>query len=117
MRFLPSLRPMALGIDVQTAGCNAQVCALAGVDMKSASFVPKNSLLAAGCACISKSMVAGVRSSSASRGFFICSQLSCRPLDVAAVQQAAGHLVGEHDFRNFCKMDVEKVHTFRRGEH
>ena len=29
------------------------------------------------------------------------------------MQQAAGYLVGEHDFRNFCKMDVEHVLTFR----
>ena len=37
----------------------------------------------------------------------------CRPLDIPAMQQAASYLVGEHDFRNFCKMDVEHVLTFR----
>ena len=27
---------------------------------------------------------------------------------------AAAHLVGPHDFRNFCKLDVEHVHSFER---
>jgi hypothetical protein len=30
-------------------------------------------------------------------------------LDLAAMQEAAQHLVGEHDFRNFCKADVAQV--------
>lgn len=29
------------------------------------------------------------------------------------MQQAADHLLGDNDFRNFCKMDVEHVLTFR----
>ena len=30
------------------------------------------------------------------------------------MQQAAALFVGEHDFRNFCKMDLEHVKSFRR---
>jgi tRNA pseudouridine38/39 synthase len=30
-------------------------------------------------------------------------------LDLGAMQAAAQHLVGEHDFRNFCKADVAQV--------
>jgi tRNA pseudouridine38/39 synthase len=30
-------------------------------------------------------------------------------LDLAAMQAAAQHLVGEHDYRNFCKADVAQV--------
>ena len=44
---------------------------------------------------------------------YFMTQDSQRPLNIAAMQQAAGYLVGEHDFRNFCKMDVEHVLTFR----
>lgn len=32
-------------------------------------------------------------------------------LDVEAMQQAAQHLLGEHDFRHFCKADVLQVGT------
>ena len=35
-------------------------------------------------------------------------------LDIAAMQQSARHFVGEHDFRNFCKLDLEHVKSFRR---
>lgn len=35
-------------------------------------------------------------------------------LDLAAMNAAAQHLVGEHDFRNFCKADVAQVKNFRR---
>lgn len=36
-------------------------------------------------------------------------------LDVAAMSQAAGYLIGHHDFRNICKMDVANgVITFAR---
>ncbi len=35
-------------------------------------------------------------------------------LDTAAMQQSASHFVGEHDFRNFCKLDLEHVKSFRR---
>lgn len=35
-------------------------------------------------------------------------------LDVAAMQQAAQALLGEHDFRNFCKADVLQVQNFKR---
>jgi len=41
--------------------------------------------------------------------FFIREQL-----DIDAMKQAAQLLVGEHDFRNFCKMDVEHVANFVR---
>ncbi len=30
------------------------------------------------------------------------------------MREAAGQLVGDHDFRNFCKADVGHVHSFRR---
>ncbi len=35
-------------------------------------------------------------------------------LDLAAMQEAAGHFVGDHDFRNFCKVDAQHVSSFRR---
>lgn len=31
-----------------------------------------------------------------------------------AMDFASKKLVGEHDFRNFCKMDAANVHNFRR---
>lgn len=34
--------------------------------------------------------------------------------DLARMQEAAQHFIGEHDFRNFCKMDIENVTNFRR---
>jgi tRNA pseudouridine38/39 synthase len=38
------------------------------------------------------------------------------PLDVDAMHDAAGRLLGEHDFRNFCKIDPSKQLTnFTRG--
>lgn len=37
-----------------------------------------------------------------------------RSLDINAMSQAAALLVGEHDFRNFCKMDVASVSNYRR---
>ena len=36
-------------------------------------------------------------------------------LDVDAMREAAGHLVGEHDFRNFCKADVAQVRRRRKA--
>jgi tRNA pseudouridine38/39 synthase len=35
-------------------------------------------------------------------------------LDVAAMERAAQRLVGEHDFRNYCKMDVSATTNFKR---
>ena len=35
-------------------------------------------------------------------------------LNIAAMHQAASYFIGEHDFRNFCKMDLEHVKSFRR---
>ena len=35
-------------------------------------------------------------------------------LDFKAMDDAAGRLVGEHDYRNFCKMDAKNVHNYRR---
>ncbi|KAI8473916.1 MAG: pseudouridine synthase [Monoraphidium minutum] len=35
-------------------------------------------------------------------------------LDLGAMREAAAALVGEHDFRNFCKADVLQVRNFRR---
>lgn len=38
-----------------------------------------------------------------------------RSLDIAAMQEAASQLVGEHDFRNFCKRDPSKIiQNYRR---
>eukprot|EP00667_Euglena_gracilis_P011912 EG_transcript_12208 len=37
-----------------------------------------------------------------------------RDLDVERMRRAAQHLIGEHDFRNFCKMDVVHVSNFVR---
>lgn len=36
-------------------------------------------------------------------------------LDVPAMQKAAQYLVGEHDFRNFCKADIPTVSNFVRN--
>lgn len=38
-----------------------------------------------------------------------------RGMNIAHMQEAAKHLVGTHDFRNFCKPDVLKVTTFERS--
>jgi tRNA pseudouridine(38-40) synthase len=38
-------------------------------------------------------------------------------MNLSAMRQALTYLVGEHDFRNFCKMDVEKVYNFKRIIH
>ena len=35
-------------------------------------------------------------------------------LDVGKMERAAQRLVGEHDFRNYCKMDVEATTNFKR---
>jgi len=35
-------------------------------------------------------------------------------LDIEAMRTAASDLIGEHDYRNFCKMDVVNVSHFRR---
>nr|GMD55931.1 tRNA pseudouridine(38/39) synthase isoform X1 [Ipomoea batatas] len=35
-------------------------------------------------------------------------------LDVMAMETASQKFVGEHDFRNFCKMDAANVHNYRR---
>ncbi|XP_039125169.1 tRNA pseudouridine(38/39) synthase isoform X2 [Dioscorea cayenensis subsp. rotundata] len=35
-------------------------------------------------------------------------------LDIAAMQKAAKKFVGEHDFRNFCKMDAANVNNYTR---
>lgn len=37
-----------------------------------------------------------------------------RTLDVEAMRQGLHRMQGTHDFRNFCKMDVEKVYNFER---
>lgn len=37
-----------------------------------------------------------------------------RQLDLPQMQAGLDRLVGKHDFRNFCKMDVEKVYNFER---
>lgn len=38
-------------------------------------------------------------------------------LDVGAMRRAAQRLEGDHDFRNFCKMDATAVQSFRRVIH
>ena len=35
-------------------------------------------------------------------------------LDIERMNKAAAYLVGEHDFRNLCKMDVSQVSNFKR---
>ena len=35
-------------------------------------------------------------------------------LDLGAMRRAASHLVGSHDFRNFCRADIPAVTNFRR---
>jgi tRNA pseudouridine38/39 synthase len=35
-------------------------------------------------------------------------------LDLERIQTGLNYLIGTHDFRNFCKMDVEKVYNFVR---
>lgn len=40
-----------------------------------------------------------------------------RGLDLENMREALKLLVGKHDFRNFCKMDVEKVYNFERQIH
>ncbi|BAT94363.1 hypothetical protein VIGAN_08096200 [Vigna angularis var. angularis] len=35
-------------------------------------------------------------------------------LNIPAMESAGNKLVGEHDFRNFCKMDAANVHNYRR---
>ncbi|XP_028220659.1 probable tRNA pseudouridine synthase tag-124 isoform X4 [Glycine soja] len=35
-------------------------------------------------------------------------------LNIPAMEVAGNKLVGEHDFRNFCKMDAANVHNYRR---
>jgi hypothetical protein len=35
-------------------------------------------------------------------------------MDLEKIRQGLQLMVGRHDFRNFCKMNIEKVHTFER---
>jgi hypothetical protein len=35
-------------------------------------------------------------------------------MDLEKIRQGLQLMVGSHDFRNFCKMNIEKVHTFER---
>jgi tRNA pseudouridine38/39 synthase len=35
-------------------------------------------------------------------------------LNIEAMHEAAQYLVGEHDYRNFCKMDAQNVHNYKR---
>ncbi|XP_011621926.1 tRNA pseudouridine(38/39) synthase isoform X1 [Amborella trichopoda] len=35
-------------------------------------------------------------------------------LDISAMGKACNKFIGEHDFRNFCKMDALNVHNYRR---
>ena len=46
------------------------------------------------------------------RYFFLRGQQ--QSLDIAAMQRAADYLVGTHDFRNLCKMDIANVTNFKR---
>jgi tRNA pseudouridine38/39 synthase len=43
--------------------------------------------------------------------------LSPSQLSIDRMREGLQHLVGTHDFRNFCKMDVEKVYNFMRTVH
>ncbi|EFJ22557.1 hypothetical protein SELMODRAFT_105100, partial [Selaginella moellendorffii] len=35
-------------------------------------------------------------------------------LNIDAMKQASQRLLGEHDFRNFCKMDADNIHNYTR---
>lgn len=37
-----------------------------------------------------------------------------KDLNIPAMKQAASYIIGEHDFRNLCKMDIANVSNFRR---
>jgi tRNA pseudouridine38/39 synthase len=45
--------------------------------------------------------------------YFFCQ----RQMDLSRIREGLHLLVGKHDFRNFCKMDVEKVYNFERVIH
>lgn len=45
--------------------------------------------------------------------YFFCK----RRMDLPRIREGLQRLVGRHDFRNFCKMDVEKVYNFERVIH
>lgn len=45
--------------------------------------------------------------------YFFCK----RRMDTNAIREGLNRLVGKHDFRNLCKMDVEKVYNFERLIH
>ena len=55
------------------------------------------------------------RFSAASRTYryFFCK----RQMNLDAIREGLKRLVGRHDFRNLCKMDVEKVYNFERTIH
>ena len=40
---------------------------------------------------------------------------SKRKMNLSKMREAGEHLKGEHDFRNFCKMDVTNVRNFVRS--
>lgn len=46
--------------------------------------------------------------------FFIDASTGSSKLNVDAMQRAASYLIGDHDFRNFCKMDVTNAKSWRR---
>jgi tRNA pseudouridine38-40 synthase len=37
-----------------------------------------------------------------------------RPLDIGAMEKAAGHMVGEHDFAAFCSIHTDVKDTVRK---
>jgi tRNA pseudouridine(38-40) synthase len=37
-----------------------------------------------------------------------------KDMNIVAMQKAASYFLGEHDFRNFCKLDIANVTNFRR---
>mmetsp|Transcript_29793 Transcript_29793/g.32017 ORF Transcript_29793/g.32017 Transcript_29793/m.32017 type:complete len:622 (-) Transcript_29793:105-1970(-) len=45
--------------------------------------------------------------------YFFCK----RQMNIDSIRDGLRQLVGKHDFRNFCKMDVEKVYNFERVIH
>ena len=49
------------------------------------------------------------------RYFFV--RHSHNHMNIHRIQQGLDRMVGTHDFRNFCKMDVEKVYNFERTIH
>jgi tRNA pseudouridine38/39 synthase len=63
-----------------------------------------------GCAHVDNDFDARFSCVSRTYRYYFCH----RGLNLAAMQEAAEHFIGTHNFRNFCKMDVVNVSNFTR---